>query len=131
MAEAGSDPASLGGEMAKPAKGNGSTPARKKAKRKSSVGIPEHRNRKVNRKKSQVLTNLGARAGDHFLARLRGFPLWPSIVVDESMLPPAMLASRPVTAMKADGTYRQDFADGGKRVNERAFPIMFLETNEL
>jgi hypothetical protein len=32
--------------------------------------------------------------------------------------------------MRADGTYREDYADGGKRAHERTFPVMFLETNE-
>ncbi|KAL1997849.1 hypothetical protein VTN02DRAFT_602 [Thermoascus thermophilus] len=46
------------------------------------------------------------------------------------MLPQTLLNSRPVTTKQADGTYREPYADGGKRVHERTFPIMFLETNE-
>jgi hypothetical protein len=41
------------------------------------------------------------------------------------------LNTRPVTTKQADGTYKEHYADGGKRVHERTFPIMFLETNEL
>lgn len=47
------------------------------------------------------------------------------------MLPQSLLNTRPVTTKQADGTYKEPYADGGKRVYERTFPIMFLETNEL
>lgn len=47
------------------------------------------------------------------------------------MLPHSLLSTRPVTTKQADGSYREQYADGGKRVHERTFPIMFLHTNEL
>ena len=39
--------------------------------------------------------------------------------------------TRPVTAARPDGTYREDFADGGKRAGDRTYPVMYLYTNEL
>lgn len=47
------------------------------------------------------------------------------------MLPKSLLDTRPVTAQRPDGTYREDYAEGGKRAHERTFPVMFFETNEL
>ncbi|KAK8126233.1 uncharacterized protein PG998_001992 [Apiospora kogelbergensis] len=41
-----------------------------------------------------------------------------------------MLSTRPVTAARPDGTYREDFADGGKRAGDRTYPVMYLHTNE-
>ncbi len=110
---------------------NGNSARSKKGKRKSSIGIPEHRSRKITKKKSQLLTHVDAQPGDHFLARLKGHPLWPVIVADEDMLPDALRNTRGVATKRPDGTYREDYADNGKRVNERVFPVMFLETNEL
>ncbi|KAH1581051.1 hypothetical protein KXX17_001380 [Aspergillus fumigatus] len=100
------------------------------SRRKSASGVPEHKS-KLSRKKSQArMTNLHAKPGEYYLARLRSFPPWPSIICDEEILPQTLLSTRPVTAMRADGTYREDYADGGKRAHERTFPVMFLETNE-
>ncbi|RHZ72627.1 hypothetical protein CDV55_107711 [Aspergillus turcosus] len=100
------------------------------SRRKSTSGVPEHKS-KLNRKKSQArITNLHAKPGEYYLARLRSFPPWPSIICDEEILPQTLLSTRPVSAMRADGTYREDYADGGKRAHERTFPVMFLETNE-
>ncbi|KAI9679960.1 MAG: hypothetical protein M1817_004975 [Caeruleum heppii] len=114
-----------------PAASPGDAPASsKKAKRKSNAGVPEHKTKKLNKKKSQALTHLNAEPGEYYYARLRGHPPWPSVICDESMLPQSLLDTRPVTAKRADGTYREDFADGGKRVTERTFAVMFLETNE-
>ncbi|KAI9830789.1 MAG: hypothetical protein M1826_004423 [Phylliscum demangeonii] len=111
-------------------KGGSGTPAHgSKNKRKSTGGMSE-RGKKVNKKKSQVLTHLGAQAGDFYLARMKGHPAWPSVICDEDMLPAALLTSRGVSSKRPDGTYREDYADGGKRVNERTFPVMFLGTNE-
>lgn len=100
-------------------------------KRKSSGGIPEHK-AKTNKRKSQTRpTNLYAKPGEYYLARLRSYPPWPSIICDEEILPQEILDSRPVSAMRPEGTYREDYADGGKRAHERTFPVMFLGTNEL
>jgi len=78
-----------------------------------------------------VNLNLDVQPGDHYWARLKGYPPWPAVICDESMLPEVLLASRPVSTMRPDGTYREDFQDGGKNVKDRTYPIMFLATNEL
>ena len=102
-----------------------------KARRKSG-GVPEHKNKKLNKKASKAkMTHVDAKPGDYFMIRLKGYPLWPGIVCDETMLPNTLLKTRPVTAAKPDGTYRQDYADGGVKVNDRTFPVMYLHTNEL
>jgi len=77
------------------------------------------------------ITHLDAQPGEYYLARLKSYPPWPSIICDEEMLPDILLNSRPVTTKKADGTYNEAYADGGKKVADRTFPIMFLHTNEL
>ncbi|KFY08748.1 hypothetical protein V492_05952 [Pseudogymnoascus sp. VKM F-4246] len=101
-----------------------------KARRKSS-GVPEHKGRKLNKKESKAkMSNIHAEPGEYYFIKLRGFPKWPGIIASEDMLPEAILKSRPVTAAKPDGTYREDFAEGGKNALDRTFPVMFLETNE-
>ena len=95
--------------------------------KKRSSAIPEHKSRKLNKKKSKVALNLEAKPGDLFLARMKGHPWWPAIICDEEMLPTVLLNSRPVTTALPDGTFKKpEYADGGKRANERTFPIMFL-----
>ena len=95
-------------------------------KKKSSV-IPEHKSKKLNRKKSKPALRLDARPGEMYLARLKGHQPWPSIICDEAMLPHVLLNSRPITTAQPDGTYKKpEYAEGGKRVHERTFPIMFL-----
>ena len=102
-----------------------------KSRRKSS-GIPEHKSKKLSKKASKAkMTHIDAQPGDYFMIRLKGYPLWPGIVCDESMLPNTLLKNRPVTALGKDGTYRADYADGGAKVNDRTFPVMYLHTNEL
>lgn len=104
-----------------------------KARRKSSA-VPEHLKggKKLNKKASKAkILHLDAKPGDHFFAKLKGFPLWPVIICEEDMLPQNMLSTRPVTAARPDGTYREDFADGGKRAADRTYPVMYLHTNEL
>ncbi|KIW33066.1 hypothetical protein, variant 2 [Cladophialophora immunda] len=111
---------------------NGAAPADKKSssRRKSSTA-PDHKSKKLNKKKSMSkITHLDAQPGDYYLARLKGYPPWPSIIADEDMLPDIMINTRPVTTKKDDGTYNEAYADGGKKMNERTFPIMFLGTNE-
>lgn len=103
-----------------------------KSKRKSSGAVPEHKQKKtIGKRKSMVNLNLDVQPGDHYWARLKGYPPWPAVICDESMLPEVLLASRPVSTMRPDGTYREDFQDGGKNVKDRTYPIMFLHTNEL
>lgn len=77
------------------------------------------------------ITHLDAKPGDHFFARLKSYPPWPAIICDEEILPTTLLNTRPVTTKKADGSYGEAYADGGKKVNERTYPVMFLHTNEL
>jgi hypothetical protein len=102
-----------------------------KARRKSG-GIPEHKGKKLNKKASKAkMTHSDAKPGDYFYVRLKGYPLWPAIVCDESMLPNTLIKSRPVTAARPDGSYRADFEDGGPKVKDRSFPVMYLHTNEL
>lgn len=108
-----------------------STPAPKSSasRRKSTGGSTR---KALNKKQSKAkITNLDAKPGDHFLVKLKGFPEWPVIIADEDMLPEALLTTRPVTAAKPDGSYTESYADGGKRVNDRNYPIMYLSTNEL
>ena len=96
--------------------------------KKKSAGVPEHKTKKLNKKKSKpALTQLGARPGDYYLARMKGHPPWPSVICDEEMLPQSLIDTRPVTTKQPDGTFKKpEYADGGKRAYERTFPIMFL-----
>lgn len=113
---------------------NGTPASEKKqqGKRKSVGGVPEHKGKKLNKKKSMPkMTHLDAKPGEYYFARLKSYPPWPSVICDEEMLPTSLLTTRPVTTMQSDGTYKEAYADGGKRAHERTFPIMFLYTNEL
>ena len=95
--------------------------------KKKSSAVPEHKSKKLNKKKSKPLTNLDAKPGQYYIARMKGHPPWPSIICDEEMLPPSLLNTRPVTAQLPDGNFKKpEYADGGKRAYERTFPIMFL-----
>ncbi|RVX74409.1 hypothetical protein B0A52_01535 [Exophiala mesophila] len=114
-----------------PAPETNGTPANKKAATTKRQSMSENKGKKLNKKKSAAkLTNLDAQPGEYYIARLKSYPPWPSIICDEEMLPDVLLNSRPVTTKKADGTYNEAYADGGKKVTERTFPIMFLHTNE-
>ncbi|OAP59778.1 hypothetical protein AYL99_04780 [Fonsecaea erecta] len=109
---------------------NGTASADKKSSRRKSSAA-ESKSKKPNKRKSMSkITHVDAEPGDYYLARLKGFPPWPSIIADEEMLPEMMINTRPVTTKKSDGTYNEAYADGGKKVDERTFPIMFLGTNE-
>lgn len=103
----------------------------KEKKRKSSSGVPEHKTKKLNKKKSTTTLRLDCKPGDLYWARLKGYPAWPSVICDEEMLPETLLASRPVSAARPDGSLREDFREGGKSAKDRTYPIMFLYTNEL
>lgn len=106
--------------------------ANKSKSRRKSSGVPEHKGRKLNKKESKAkMSNIHAQPGEYYFIKLRGFPKWPGIIASEDMLPDAILKTRPVTAAKPDGTYREDFAEGGKNMLDRTFPVMFFETNEL
>lgn len=112
---------------------NGATPAssKKKEKRKSTSGVPEHKAKKLNRKKSTVELHLNVQPGDFWFVQMKGYPPWPAVICDEEMLPITLLDKRPVSAARADGTYRADFEEGGKNARDRRYPVMFLGTNEL
>lgn len=104
----------------------------KAASKRKSIGGGETKGKKLNKKASKPrILHLDAKPGDYFFVKLKGFPQWPVIICDEDMLPASLLRSRPVTAKRADGTYREDYADGGKNVADRTFPVMYLHTNEL
>ena len=95
--------------------------------KKKSSAVPEHKSKKLNKKKSRPLTHLDAKPGEYYIARMKGHPPWPSIICDEDMLPQSLLTTRPVTAKLPDGSFkRPEYADSGKRAYERTFPIMFL-----
>lgn len=137
--QSASDPNSESTEASAPAASEDAAPvdppvaakAKTPSRRKSGT-VPEHKGKKLNRKasKAQIL-HLDAKPGDQFFIKLKGYPLWPCIICDEDMLPHALLKNRPVSAMRPDGTYREDFADGSKKAADRSFPIMYLSTNEL
>jgi len=102
-----------------------------KAKQRKSLGSASA-SKKLNKKQSKArILHLDAQPGDHYFVKLKGFPQWPVIICDEDMLPQSLLKSRPVTAKRADGTYREDYADGAKKAADRTFPVMYLHTNEL
>lgn len=130
-APASSEPAA---ESAPAPEANGTPASAKKGnngKRKSTGGVPEHKVKKSKSRKSLKPTHLDAKPGDYYFARLKSYPSWPSIICDEDMLPQSLLSTRPVTTMKADGTYNPDYADDGRRAHDRTYPVMFLHTNEL
>jgi hypothetical protein len=119
-------------EPAEPETNGAAADKKSSSSRRKSSAVPEHKGKKLNKKKSMPkITHLDAQPGDYYLARLKGYPPWPSIIADEDMLPEIMLNTRPVTTKKPDGTYNDAYADGGKKMHERTFPIMFLYTNEL
>lgn len=104
--------------------------AKTPTRRKSTAAADKGKTLNKKGSKAQIL-HIDAKPGDHYFIKLKGFPQWPCIICDEDMLPHALLKSRPVSAARADGEYREDFADGGKNVANRTFPIMYLATNEL
>lgn len=106
------------------------TKAKAPARRKSTAAADKGKTLNKKGSKAQIL-HIDAKPGNHYFIKLKGFPQWPCIICDEDMLPHALLKSRPVSAARADGEYREDFADGGKNVANRTFPIMYLATNEL
>jgi hypothetical protein len=104
----------------------------KPAKTPTSLARRKSVGQKLNRKGSKArLVHLDAKPGDHYFVKLKGYPAWPAVICDEDMLPQTLIKGRPVTAARPDGTYREDYADGGKRAADRTFPVMYLYTNEL
>ncbi|TVY81825.1 PWWP domain-containing protein [Lachnellula suecica] len=126
-----SAPAPAASESADAAVDTPASSSKAKTPRRKSGGIPEHKGKKLNKKASKAkLTHLDAQPGDHFFVRLKGFPLWPAIICDDSMLPEPIIKSRPVTARQEDGTYRAGYEDGGVKAKDRTYPVMYLHTNE-
>ena len=119
MKEADSAPAASSSQAA--GASNGTPASSKKASngsaKKKSSGIPEHKTKKLNKKKSKAqLTQLDAQPGEHYFARMKGHPPWPAVICDEAMLPNSLLDTRPVTTKQADGSFKKpEYADGGKR----------------
>ncbi|KAI9893657.1 MAG: hypothetical protein M1814_005872 [Vezdaea aestivalis] len=115
---------------ASPSPPNGTPATTKKETKRKSIGVPEHKTKKLQKKKSQVQLNTNAQAGEYYLIKLKGYSPWPAIVCDDDMLPQSLLQSRPASARRSDGTFSDACADGGKRVADRMFPVMFMATNE-
>jgi PWWP domain len=105
--------------------------SKKKDKRKSATRVPEHKSKKLSRKKSEANMHLDVEPGEFWFVQMKGYPPWPAVICDEDMLPITLLEKRPVSAKQVDGTYRADYAAGGKNQKDRRYPVMFLGTNEL
>lgn len=104
------------------------TNTKKPLKRNPVAGTPA---KKLNRKKSMPVLHLNVQPGEYWYVQMKGYPVWPAVICDEDMLPESLLSKRPVSAMRVDGTYRDDFEEGGKNARDRRYPVMFLGTNEL
>lgn len=118
-------------EAAAPAADAADAPAADKKERRKS-GAASTPAKKLNKKGSRArILHLDAKPGEQYYVKLKGYPQWPAIICDEDMLPHNLIKSRPVTAARQDGTYREDYADGGRRAADRTFPVMYLFTNEL
>jgi hypothetical protein len=132
MAHTKPDVSATADESAEPTADTPASAGKNKAPRRKSGSITEHKGKKLNKKASKAkMTHSDAKPGDYFYVRLKGYPLWPAIVCDESMLPNTLIKSRPVAAARPDGSYRADFEDGGPKAKDRSFPVMYLHTNEL
>lgn len=130
-ANAAPDATATGEGSADPATATTASASKSKGRRKSA-GVPEHKNKKLNKKASKAkMAHTDAKPGEYYFIKLKGYPLWPGIICDEEILPANLKNNRPVTAARADGTYREEYEDGGKKVLERTFPVMYLYTNEL
>jgi len=106
------------------------TKSSKDKSRRKSTGTPGIKNLKKKGSMARIL-HLDCQPGDHYFVKTKGYTKWPAIISDDEMLPQQLIKSRPVTAKREDGSYREDFAEGGKRVADRTYPVMYLETNEL
>ncbi|KAH7123753.1 hypothetical protein B0J11DRAFT_320622 [Dendryphion nanum] len=133
-ANTGDSPADNEGvaEASEEAVATNGTPAPKKGgnRRKSAASVPEHKKKTPAKKKGAATLHLDVEPGETWFVAMKGYPPWPVIICDEAMLPEALLMKRPVSARRVDGTYREDFREGGKNVKDRRYPVMFLGTNE-
>ncbi|OJD29440.1 pwwp domain-containing protein [Diplodia corticola] len=110
--------------------GNDANGAPRSNGRRKSTGGDKGGKKQLKSKKSMANLNLDVEPGTYWWARMKGYAAWPVIICDEGMLPETLLTKRPVSAIRPDGTYREDFADNGKNVRDRRYPVMFLGTNE-
>jgi hypothetical protein len=92
--------------------------------------VPEHKKKTPKKGKAPPELHLNVEPGEMWFVAMKGHPAWPVIVCDDSMLPEALISKRPVSAKRLDGTFREDFREGGKNAKDRRYPIMFLGTNE-
>lgn len=108
------------------------TPSKSKDKSRRKSKGPSDGTKTLKKKASMArIVHPDVKPGDYYFVKLKSSSHWPSIIADETMLPQKLLDSRPVAAMRPDGSWREDFAEGGKNMHERAYPVMYLETNEL
>ncbi|KAF2085653.1 hypothetical protein K490DRAFT_75036 [Saccharata proteae CBS 121410] len=125
-------------DMAPPTEATPSTPApatpvngassKKKGGRKSIGGASGDKSAKKG--KQSLVMHLDVEPGQYWFGRMKGYPDWPVITCKDDMLPESLLVKRPVSAARADGSYREDFRDDGKHAKDRRYPVMFLGTNE-
>ncbi|KAF2809665.1 uncharacterized protein BDZ99DRAFT_388586, partial [Mytilinidion resinicola] len=91
----------------------------------TASGRPAGRSRK-----SVPVLQLDMVPGQCWIVKYRGHSPWPAIICDEEMLTKDLITTRPVSAKPIDGTYREEFQNGGRSTKGRRYPIMFLGTNE-
>ncbi|KAF2099640.1 hypothetical protein NA57DRAFT_75143 [Rhizodiscina lignyota] len=130
MADVNGDKAEPAAEDAPAADGTPGTGKKDNKRRKSSAVLPEHKNKSLKKKQSKSVLHLNVEPGQFWFVRMKGYPPWPAVICDEEMLPTVLLQNRPVSAMRTDGSYREDFLEDGKNARDRRYPVMFLGTNE-
>ncbi|KAF1992624.1 hypothetical protein K402DRAFT_409341 [Aulographum hederae CBS 113979] len=123
-------PAAPAAPAATAATGSSTPDTSKKPNKRKSGGVPEHKGKNLKKRKSVLDLHLDVQPGEYWMVRMKGHPPWPAIICDEPMLPESLLIKRPVSAAHPDGSYRQDFLEGGKNARDRRYPVMFLGTNE-
>lgn len=109
---------------------NGTPSTGKKDNKKRKSGAADGK-KTPSKKKPGKEMHLDVQPGQLWWVKTKGYPNWPGIICDEEMLPATLLEKRPVSAIRLDGTYRQDFDDGGKNVRDRRYAVMYLGSNEL
>lgn len=117
-------------EAAAPAT-NGTPATGKKDTKKRKSGAADGKKTPSKKGKAVKEMHLDVQPGQLWWVKTKGYPDWPGIICDEEMLPHTLLEKRPVSAIRHDGTYRQDFEEGGKNVRDRRYAVMYLGSNEL
>lgn len=112
--------------MTKPSLPSDPANLKKQSKRKS-IAVPEHRVKRTP-KKPGLEPQLNVEPGQYWLCKMSGYPDWPCIICDESILSKEMRNQRPVTARQPDGEFKPDYADGGRKERERTYPVLFLDS---